>query len=58
MFGDIFSSVLDLADDIVSPMTETVEDMTGVSSDLQKDIITSVAVGYVTGGLFDLLSDD
>lgn len=58
MFGDILSSVLEVADDIVSPVTEVVEDATGISSELQKDILTSVAVGYATGGILDFLLDD
>ncbi len=58
MFGSIFGSVLDVADEIISPVTELVEDTTGISSDLQKDVLASVAVSYATAGLFDLLTDD
>ncbi len=58
MFGDIFSSVLDVADEIITPVTEVVEDTTGISSDLQKDILVLAAVGYATGGILDLFLDD
>lgn len=53
--GEVFDDVTSVARDVVSPVTDTVESLTGIDSNLQKDILENVAMNALLGEVIDLI---
>lgn len=53
--GEVFDDVTSVARDVVSPVTDTVEDLTGIDSELQKDVLEDVAVSALLGEVVNIL---
>lgn len=60
MFGlisDVFGEVRSVARDVVSPVTDTVEELTGIDSNFQKDIAEDVAMDALFGSVITKILD-
>lgn len=53
--GDVLDSTIGVARDVVSPVTDVVEDLTGIDSEFQKDVIEDVAVSALVGELINII---
>ena len=53
--GEVFVDVTSVARDVVSPVTDTVESLTGIDSEFQKDVLEDVAVSALMGELINAL---
>ena len=53
--GEVFDDVTSVARDVVSPVTDTVESLTGIDSEFQKDVLEDVAVSALMGELINAL---
>lgn len=53
--GEVFDDVTSVARDVVSPVTDTVESVTGIDSELQKDVLEDVAMSALLGEVIDIL---
>ena len=53
--GEVFDDVTSVARDVVSPVTDTVESVTGIDSELQKDVLEDVAMSALLGEVINIL---
>lgn len=53
--GEVLDDVTSVARDVVSPVTDTVESVTGIDSELQKDILEDAAYSALLGEVIDIL---
>jgi len=53
--GEVLDDVTSVARDVVSPVTDTVESLTGIDSEFQKDVLEDVAVSALMGELINAL---
>lgn len=53
--GEVFDDVTSVARDVVSPVTDTVESVTGIDSEFQKDILEDAAYSALLAEVIDIL---
>jgi hypothetical protein len=53
--GEVLDDVTSVARDVVSPVTDTVESVTGIDSEFQKDILEDAAYSALLGEVIDIL---
>lgn len=53
--GEVFDDVTSVARDVVSPVTDTVESLTGIDSELQKDLLEEAAMAALLGEAINIL---
>lgn len=53
--GEVLDDVTSVARDVVSPVTDTVESVTGIDSEFQKDILEDAAYSALLGEVIDVL---
>lgn len=53
--GEVLDDVTSVARDVVSPVTDTVESVTGIDSEFQKDVLEDVAVSALLGEVINIL---